>query len=161
VDAYWVLLVTRVSSREPLYGLLPLCIYKMTKWCSKFEFWTYICRYLLEIVQRRLLFPSICDWLSASWQQCWWKLWIEKSSSASNWFLTVREWQYVLGSAKSADLTALFLKCYHVELSGILFWDARSGTSTLQKWISMIRTTSEEVDVGVSPWVTAELSEWT
>jgi hypothetical protein len=127
-------LVTHVPSQEPLYGVMSLCIYKMTKWCSKFEFWTAICRYLLEIMQRRLLFPSICDCLSASWQQCRGKLWIEQESSAWNWFLTVRERQYVLGSAQSADLTALFWSAIASNCQGYCFEMQGAARARSKSW---------------------------
>ena len=125
--------LTRVSSREPSHGVLPIWIGKMTNWCSKWENWTENCRHLLDITKRRLLFPSICNCLSASWQQCCQKLRIEKYSSASNWFLTVREWRYVIGSSQAAVFDCPVLRSHSIELSGILIWDARSGTNTLQK----------------------------
>ncbi len=128
-----LVLLTLVSSREPSHGVLPIWIGKMTNWCSKWENWTENCQHLLDITKRHLLFPSICNCLSASWQQCCRKLRIEKYSSASNWFLTVREWWYVIGSSQAAVFDCPVLRSHSIELSGILFWDARSGTNTLQK----------------------------
>ena len=42
---------------EPLNGVLPILICKMTKWCSKFELWTEICRHMHQTAQSHLLFP--------------------------------------------------------------------------------------------------------
>ena len=50
-----------------------------------------------------------------------------------NWVLTVREWRYVIESSQPAVLNCPILRCYSIKLSRILFWDARSGTNTLQK----------------------------
>lgn len=51
-----------------------------------------------------------------------------KYSCASKWSLTVREWRYVLGSGQSAVFDCPIVKCYRIELSGMLFCDAMSGT---------------------------------
>ena len=67
-----------------------------------------MCRHLLEIAKRRLLLPIDVQLVVREFTTMLSKLRIEKYSSASNRFLTVRNWRYVIGSSQHDVLTALF-----------------------------------------------------
>ena len=128
--------LTCESSREPLYGVLPIWIGKMTNWCSKLENWTEICRHLLEITKRLLLFPSICNCLSAELTTMLSKLRIEKYSSAwtGSW-----QWENDDMWLKAVNLlfwTALFWGAIPSNCQGYCFETQGAVRTRSKSWIS-------------------------